>query len=736
MAAAGCCAPQALDSGWNMRRAYLVFSAALLSAGLQAGCGPGDPGGNGDAPDADAGIDVAVDAGTDQGAEAGSLDDGAIGSDPQTLDPGDADPGSIDDELAGADADALDADEVNAGPCGMDCSKVPTARCLVAVCNTGQMVGPLNTCVVINAPKGTPCDDGLFCTANDTCDDGTCVGGPANDCGLKPTDCLAVGCVEDRKSCESVPANEGNPCTSGDLCQVAPACQSGSCVGTPRDCAGTSQMACRIVACDPATGQCSSHPDPAATGVPCNDHDACTRDDTCADGACQGSPVVGCSLYLQEGFENCPDGWTFGGDWQCGVPTGAGPFLAHTGTNVIGTRLAGPYSNDQGFDSAVADSPAIDLATATSPALLFWAWELTEGGSSDGWNVKISTDAGATFQILTTVSPPYDKTIAGQPAWGGDAAAAGWRPWAADLTAYAGHSIVLRFAFGSDGANVFPGVYVDDVVVAEPSQVPLTLTTPARLPDGFESASYAAAFDRLGGTSGSVWSILPGGVNAAWLSIDAATGTLTGVADSSNVGPVRLTVHVEEPTLPSNFAEKTFTFDVASVLYYDGFEGACPTGWALTGDWQCGVPGNVGPAGAFKGSQCLGTQMAGNYSDLQTWAGATATTPDISLTGVTNPSLTFRMWVDTEGSTYDGGDLQISTDGGSVFKVLGTVTPSYPLTIDGNPAWGGHLAALGWQLVQADLTAYAGLGIRLRFAFHSDSSGSAPGIYIDEVMVR
>ena len=98
-----------------------------------------------------------------------------------------------------------------------------------------------------------------------------------------------------------------------------------------------------------------------------------------------------------------------------------------------------------------------------------------------------------------------------------------------------------------------------------------------------------------------------------------------------------VTVHVEEPTLPSNFAEKTFTFNVNPDAYYTSFEGACPNGWTLTGDWQCGVPTNVGPATAFVGTQCLATQIAGHYSDLQTWAGTTATSPDIDLTGRAEP---------------------------------------------------------------------------------------------------
>lgn len=165
--------------------------------------------------------------------------------------------------------------------------------------------------------------------------------------------------------------------------------------------------------------------------------------------------------------------------------------------------------------------------------------------------------------------------------------------------------------------------------------------------------------------------------------------------------------------------------------YATSFDGTCPDGWTLSGDWECGNPANVGPASAFDGTQCLGTKVAGPYSNLQTWATATATSPEIDLSGPTPPILTFRMWLDTEGVTYDGGHLEVVT--GTTSTVLTSVTPAYDLTIGGQPAWGGHQAAAGWQLVTADLSAYAGQTIRLRFAFQSDSSGVFPGVYLDDL---
>lgn len=709
------------------------------------------------------------------------------------------------------------------GPCGVDCGAFKTAPCTISVCNTGQELGPLNTCVVVPSSKGTPCDDGQFCTINDACDNGTCAGGAPNRCGVTPGPCSAVICYEQSKSCDVTPVNDGTTCTPANLCQADGVCHIGECVGgAPKGCTFSPLNECNTVACDPATGKCEGTPDPTKDNTPCvltgdfcsvnrtcaagqcvggapkdcsaldvgcelgvcdpasglcgatpapvgtactdaipechvgacdvkgtclpssspdgsscNDYNACTKADKCMASVCAaGTPVVGCELYLQTGFDVCPNGWTLGGDWQCGTPKNVGPPAAHVGNGVIGTQIAGVYHVSQSFSTTVADSPPIKLTLATNPMLSFWAWDHTEGGTFDGWNLKVSTNGGQSFTEVTTVTPAYSLTIAGQPAWGGDHSAEGWQNYTADLTAYVGQSIILRFAFRSDGATVFPGVYIDHVVVAEQLQIPLDVTTSSPLTDVYAGMSYSAQVAKVGGTSSAVWSIKPGGVNTAWLTIDPVTGVLGGTPSAAEAGPVSVTVHVEEPMLPSNFAEKTLTFAVKPNAYYTSFEGACPNGWTLTGDWQCGVPMTVGPATAYVGTQCLATQIAGAYSNLQTWAGTTATSPDIDLTAAPSPTLTFRMWIDTEGSSYDGVNLQLSSDGGMSYSLVNSVAPLYPLTVAGQPAWGGHQSGLGWQLVQVDLSAYAGQIIRLRFGFQSDSSGTFPGVYIDDIFVE
>ncbi len=49
---------------------------------------------------------------------------------------------------------------------------------------------------------------------------------------------------------------------------------------------------------------------------------------------------------------------------------------------------------------------------------------------------------------------------------------------------------------------------------------------------------------------------------------------------------------------------------------------------------------------------------------------------------------------------------------------------------------GGFQAALGWQLMQADLTAYTGMTVVLRFGFQSDSSNTYAGVFIDDFLVE
>ncbi|MBW2458857.1 MAG: immune inhibitor A, partial [Deltaproteobacteria bacterium] len=318
--------------------------------------------------------------------------------------------------------------------------------------------------------------------------------------------------------------------------------------------------------------------------------------------------------------------------------------------------------------------------------------------------------------------------------WGCDLSTQGWHEITANLSAFVGGQVILRMSMETDGSVQRPGVYIDDLKVTEASEIPITITSTSPLADAYVGYAYSNYVQRTGGSSGAVWTIT-GGTNIGWLSINAATGELYGSPQGGDLGPVSVDVHVEEGSVPTNFDDVTLTFNVAQALYFEDFEGTCPNGWTLGGDWQCGTPTVVGPSNAFSGAQCLATQLAANYNINQAWATTTASSPAINLAGTTTPQLSFYMWIATEGYTYDGANLKISTDGGQSYALYATPQPAYTLTIDNQSAWGEDQSTQGWQLVTADLTSYAGQSINVQVGFHTDGSVAYPGVYIDDMLV-
>ncbi len=639
----------------------------------------------------------------------------------------------------------------------MDCSG------LDGVCVQGVCDPETGTCSTEPLGDGTPCVSEDLCQANASCQTGMCVG-TVKDCTFSPlAQCNQVSCNPATGNCEGTPDSDkdGLACVDySDPCIIDRTCDTGACSGgTPRDCShldvGCEQGVCETAtgncvleqappgaSCDEATdscndgvcdasGLCVAHP--KADDTPCSDGNSCTSDDLCSQGTCEGTAVPGCTRYLEESFDlGCPPvGWTLMGGWACGTPTESSePQSLPSEPACAGTVIGGNYLDFQGWDFATMDTPSIDLSGATAPVLTFWVWFDTEGATYDGANVKISIDGGTTFTLLDT-DLPYTLTVGGEPAWGGHMSAAGWRMVRADLTSYAGQTVRLRFAFRSDGSGNYAGVYIDDVVVTEWSTLPIHITTDSDL----EYAYADNAFSRQMESDATVplsWSIV-GGSNHGWLTIDATSGLLSGTPGLGDLGTVQVDVRAEETGNASLFAEKTFTLEVSEMLLSWDFEDACPGDWTFGESWECGIP-TSGPGSAYSGTQCIATGLTANYPVYMEWATSTVTSPSIDLAGAVNPVLSFEMWLYTEGSSYDGVNLLVSTDG-VVFVLLETDKP-YTNLIDTQQAWGGNESTLGWQHVEADLSAYAGTTIYLRFAARSDGSAQYAGAYIDDVVVR
>src|SRR5689334_6621437 len=166
------------------------------------------------------------------------------------------------------------------GPCTMaiDCVALNDS------CNVGTCVN--GTCVKAPANEFGACDDGQFCTENDVCMSGVCVGGSAKYC--QPPDACHIGaCDEVTDTCTAMPGNDGAQCDDMDACTLAGTCSNGTCLaGPPVDCS-VLDSTCAKGTCVPGQG-CMAVP--VNDGTPCDDGLFCTINDQCQAAKCQGVP--------------------------------------------------------------------------------------------------------------------------------------------------------------------------------------------------------------------------------------------------------------------------------------------------------------------------------------------------------------------------------------------------------------------------------------------------------------
>ena len=132
--------------------------------------------------------------------------------------------------------------------------------------------------------NSAPCDDGDACTSGDTCAAGSCAPGPAMGCN-DGNPCTDDAC-DPAKGCVTSP--NSSPCDDGSVCTVQDTCAGGVCdKGLAKTC--DDNNACTDDSCDEVKG-CVS----LANAVTCSDGNACTAGDTCKDGACASGQAVEC----------------------------------------------------------------------------------------------------------------------------------------------------------------------------------------------------------------------------------------------------------------------------------------------------------------------------------------------------------------------------------------------------------------------------------------------------------
>ena len=201
---------------------------------------------------------------------------------------------------------------VDAGP-APPCVTAADCAGVVDICNVGTCIN--GTCAKTAANEFGACNDGKFCTENDVCQNGLCVGGSSKFCSALDSCHLAV-CDEALKTCKNIAGNDGAQCDDMNACTVSGVCQAGTCAqGQSVDCTFF-DTECSVGACKPgqgcsaqainegglcnngdvngcSQGQCklgSCTTVPKNDGQSCNDFKFCTTNDHCQGGACSGDP--------------------------------------------------------------------------------------------------------------------------------------------------------------------------------------------------------------------------------------------------------------------------------------------------------------------------------------------------------------------------------------------------------------------------------------------------------------
>lgn len=161
-------------------------------------------------------------------------------------------------------------------------------------------------------------------------------------------------------------------------------------------------------------------------------------------------------------FESGDGDFTFTNDWQHGMPT-TGPGGAWSGDNVVGTLINGQYT----MGPLLSELISPEIAISDEPVLTFYHWYTTEN-TYDGGNVKISTDGGSTWELITpeggydgVLSTNFQNPIGGEQAFYGSNGF--WQMETFDLSAYADQTVRVKFDYGSDISVITgDGWYIDD----------------------------------------------------------------------------------------------------------------------------------------------------------------------------------------------------------------------------------------------------------------------------------
>jgi hypothetical protein len=441
----------------------------------------------------------------------------------------------------------------------------------------------------------------------------------------------------------------------------------------------------------------------------CDDGDACTED-ACESQRCARSPALACceeaSVYGVFDFETgkLPPGWKKSGGAGA-VGWGVAKIDATSGESHLyfGDPAAGSYES-AGAVSGHLTTPVVlvpdtaGLVVGGFQLRLETEWEAGSEPSldfpADRFTLSVLSNEGGLEQS-TVVFDSFDIG-------GTTASAPGLAPYKGvsfDLTAFAGQSVRLRFAFDTwdDVDNDFAGVFIDDFGIS-------TVCEPPSEPCAYDDAcddSDACTTDTcdLGGC----------------LHTQDVPSCCGADADCDDGNPCTVSACQDGACVLVDPGEASCCF--AGTSAFEDFEGS-GGGWTLSSAdpavvWRFAKDPTKAWAG--DGFLAFGDPATGTYA---TSTGGTAlgqaTSPPLIVPTGGASTLRFRVWLETEYDS-EGFPQPLPVD---LLRLYAAVGDDDLVLLWGSDEIGGTTGGQ-WQDVEASLGAVAGQAVQLVFEFDS-----------------
>ena len=478
-------------------------------------------------------------------------------------------------------------------------------------------------------------------------------------------------------------------------------------------------------------------------------------------------PIVASLPYLED-FESGNGGWTVLGtnaSWQYGSFTGSVFGLPPTcGEFGWGTNLAGLYNNNE---NSYIQSPCFDFSgLTTDPSIRFLHWYNTENGFDENW-VDASTDGGATWNRVGSAGTGLNWYNDPTNQWW-ENIGPGWQPAENVLTGLAGQSqVLIRIFLSTDGSVSRPGVGIDDILIYDAASG-FVEAGPVGLLAPVSSCGLGAADTLIGQFSNNgadtlfnvpfcysinngpfVCDTFPGPVFPG----DTVTHAFSQTGDFSAVGLYEIVLTAAIPGDLNGCNDTVLAFvenilTISTFPYREDFENG-GGGWVSGGansSWAFGTPAKtiIQGAGSGQNAWVTGGLGTGLYNNNE---GSFVISPCFDMTNApANLWVTLKINYDLELS-WDGANLQFTTDGGATWTDVGTFGPPSnnpdwfwytDNTVNGSPGgsqngWSDQVN-LGWITAKhpLDTNLVGQPQVRFRINMGSDGSVTNDGIAFDD----